>query len=410
MHLPGRFQCYGAGTMILTTRHVCMGSISFAPRTLDVRVKAAANALAVAAEPAFDFAGTEYQALHQRSRATAFQGARWLAALHHGVAPTAGAEPMTVTVRDAGNGRLVLVLPLARYRSYGVTFLTFADFGLCDYLGPIYDPVDAPLLLADPNLPSRIAAALPSHDVLQLTKLVGGDALLERLFPKTYRARMRVCAYPVKITSGWEEWRMATLDTGFRRDLDMKRRRIVRRSAPVFSLLDDPDEIIRAFDAMRRFRAKRFKERGAHDVIDSAPVFSFYQRFAVDGARNGTARTFCLYLSGEPAAVMFGIVDRGTFSLILVGFDLERYRRLSIGLLAIEDTLRASFDAGDRFYDFTIGDYAYKGQFGGRPTPLYEWHRALTWRGRAAVFAIATLREAKRLLKPLLKPRNKSTR
>ena len=100
---------------------------------------------------------------------------------------------------------------------------------------------------------------------------------------------------------------------------------------------------------------------------------------------------------------MFGIVDRGTFSLILVGFDLARYRRLSIGLLAIEDTLRASFEAGDRVYDFTIGDYSYKTQFGGEANPLYEWHQARTLPGHAAVFALTLLREAKRVLKPLLK-------
>jgi len=383
-----------------------IGSMRFAPRTQSVRASEATK-LALAAELAFDFAGAEFQSLQQRSRATAFQGARWLAALHRDVAPASGAEACTLTVRDAADGRLILVLPLARHHVHGMTFLTFADFGLCDYLGPVYDPTDAPLLLADVSLPQRVAAALPRHDVLQLSKLIGGDALLDRLFPNTYRARMRPCAYPVRIQSSWEEWRIATLESGFRRDLDMKRRRIVRRGAPAFVLVDDREEIVRAFAALRGFRAERFKERGTPDVIDNEAIFLFYQRIAIDGAKDGTARTFCLYLSGEPAAVMFGIVDRGTFSLILVGFDLARYRRLSIGLLAIEDTLRASFDAGDSVYDFTIGDYSYKTQFGGEAKPLYEWHRARTVRGHLAVLAIALVREAKRVLKPLVKGRKR---
>jgi CelD/BcsL family acetyltransferase involved in cellulose biosynthesis len=389
--------------MNLITRHACMDSLTYAPTRHFVRPNTAATEFIVAAEPAFDFASTEYRALHWRSRATAFQGAHWLDALHHDVAPAVGAEPTTIAVRDATDGRLVLVLPLARHRVRGVTFLTFADFGLCDYLGPVYDPADAALLLADTRLPQRVAAALPRHDVLSVDKLAPGDVLLEQLFPRAYRARMRVSAYPVKIKSDWESWRTATLDISFRRDLDMKRRRIVRRGAPAFVLLDDPQEIARAFDSLRAFRATRFKERGAHDVIDGEAVFSFYRRIAVEGAQDGTARTFCLYLSGEPAAVMFGVADRGTFSLILVGFDLARYRRLSIGLLAIEDTLRASFVAGDSVYDFTIGDYSYKTQFGGQPTALYEWHQAHTLRGHAAVLAITLLREAKRTLKPLVK-------
>src|ERR1044071_4489771 len=170
--------------MIFTTRQARMGSITFAPTRQFVRANAAATTLVAAVEPAFDLVGTDYLELGQRSRATAFQGARCFSALQHDVAPAAGAEPVTVTVRDANDGRLVLVLPLARRRALGVMLLTFADFGLCDYLGPVYDPADAPSLLADANLPQRVAAALPRHDVLQFTKLVAGDAVLEWLFPK----------------------------------------------------------------------------------------------------------------------------------------------------------------------------------------------------------------------------------
>ena len=39
-----------------------------------------------------------------------------------------------------------------------------------------------------------------------------------------------------------------------------------------------------------------------------------------------------------------------------------------------------------------------------KPTPLYEWHRGQTLVGRAAVPAMALMREAKRVLKPWLKP------
>src|SRR6185369_7355864 len=142
--------------MNLITRHACMDSMSYAPTRHFVRANMATTKLTVAAEPAFDFASAEYRALHQRSRAGAFQGAHWLAALQHDVAPALNAEPATVAVRDAADGRLMLVLPLARHSTGGVTFLTFADFGLCDYLGPIYDPADAASMLADPNLPERI--------------------------------------------------------------------------------------------------------------------------------------------------------------------------------------------------------------------------------------------------------------
>lgn len=187
-----------------------------------------------------------------------------------------------------------------------------------------------------------------------------------------------------------------------RRELDVKRRRFAKAGRPRFALIEDEDEIVRSFDALRRFRAHRFGDRGIPDVIDAEAVFSFYRQIAIEGARTGMSRTFCLYLSGEPVAVMFGLVHCRIFSLLLVGFDLARYRRFSVGLLAIEDTLRASFEAGDKAYDFTIGDYPYKDQFGAEPAPLYEWHVPQTLRGRVALFSIECLRETKRTLKPLV--------
>jgi CelD/BcsL family acetyltransferase involved in cellulose biosynthesis len=357
----------------------------------------------VAIEPQFDFCSEEYQALHLRSQATAFQGPRWLHCLYRDVAPALTAEPVIVTVRETKGGRLVLVLPMISHRRNGMTFVEFADFGLCDYLRAVYDPVDAPPLLTDVTLRERVAALLPPCDVISLTKLTGDDLVLERLFSNARRARMRVSAYPVRVGPDWVEWRSTNLEYGFRRDLEIKRRRIAKRGTPVFALVRGHDEIVRAFDALRNFRTQRFRERGDHDILDNEAIFSFYRQIAVDGSRAETARTFCLYLSGVPVAVMFGLVHRRTFYLLLVGFNLAQYRRLSLGLLAIEDTLRTSFEAGDAVYDFTIGDYPYKLQFGAKPTPLYEWHIVRTIRGYLAVFGINFMREAKRVLKPLVR-------
>lgn len=358
--------------------------------------------LEVTLEPEFDFGAREFQLLCERSNVTAFQDAAWLALLHRHVAPAFSAERATVTVRDKISGELMLVLPLVRARRNGLQTLEFADFGVCDYLAAIYDPKNAARLVSDASLPSRIAELLPAADLITLRKLRNHDPLLERLFPAAHRARMRVSAHAVRIGMAWDEWRQQKLNGSLRRELDVKRRRFAKAGTPRFALIEDEAEIVRTFDALRRFRAHRFGDRGIPDVIDAEAVFSFYRQIAIDGARSGAARTFCLYLSGEPVAVMFGLVHRKIFSLLLVGFDLARYRRFSVGLLAIEDTLRASFEAGDKAYDFTIGDYPYKDQFGAEPAPLYEWHVPHTLRGRLALFSIECLRETKRTLKPMV--------
>ena len=124
---------------------------------------------------------------------------------------------------------------------------------------------------------------------------------------------------------------------------------------------------------------------------------------AIEGAREGFARTECLLLSGEPIGVQFGLIQRDIYSQLLIGADIERHQRLSPGLLAVDASVRAAIEAGERVYDFTIGDHPYKQQFGAQAIPLHEWHRARTLRGGAALLGIALVREAKRTLKPLLK-------
>ena len=200
-----------------------------------------------------------------------------------------------------------------------MTYLEFADFGLCDYLGPVYDEAEAPLLLSDATLPRRLAAALPRHDLLALTKLAGEDPLMAHLPPAARRARMRLSAYPAQLRGDWKTWRDAALDPSQRRELDMKRRRLDRTGKPAFELLRDADEITRAFEALRRYRTERFKALGAPDVLDHEVVFTFYRRMAIEGARDGATRTQCLCLDGKPVAVMFGLAQRSVYSMLMVG-------------------------------------------------------------------------------------------
>jgi len=356
----------------------------------------------VAVEPDFDFRSDEYCSLHSRSNATAFQAALWLDILYREVAPAFEAEPVIVTVRAAHNGELLLVLPLVRRRHHQVTFIEFADFGVCDYLRPIYDPADQPLLTGDVTLPGRIAALL-SCDIVLLTKVHDYDALLDSLFPQAQVRQMRLSAHPVRLSKDWDQWRSSALPAGFRRDLEIKRRRVAKRGDPVLTLVEDRREIVRVFEALREFRAQRFGERKVNDILENDALFSFYRTIAIRGVNSGLTRTYCLYLSGVPCGVAFGLLHRKAFHLLLLGFDVVRYRRLSLGLLTIEDTLRATVEAGHSIYDFTIGDYPWKLQFGAASLPMHEWVHARSIRGQLSLFGTDVIRNVKRSLKTLVK-------
>jgi CelD/BcsL family acetyltransferase involved in cellulose biosynthesis len=373
--------------------------MNFAPRAQKFAVDA--PVFAVAVEPAFDFASAEYRTLHANSCATVFQSPIWLAILHQDLCPAFRVGQVIVTVRNQ-SGRLMVVLPLTLRCEHGLRILEFSDFGLCDYHAAIYDLDELALLDLDATLPQRIAAHLPHHDILVLDKLIGNDPLLDRLFPGARRALMRQSAYPAPLGLDPKVWRDSTLSEGFRRELDTKRRKF-ERLGTTFVQLHDADAIAHAFGALRRYRSERFKTIGAPDVMDNQAIFAFYRRIAIEGMPEGLTRTEVLYLSGEPVSVQFGLTHRGTYSMLLIAADLVRHRRLSPGLLLVDASIHAAIEAGDRVYDFTIGDHPYKQQFGATAIPLYEWHRPRTLRGYVAFAIIALVREAKRVLKPWLK-------
>ncbi len=362
---------------------------------------AAVVGLRVAVDRDFDFLSAEYRSLHRRSQASAFQGPDWLAGLHRRVAPAFRADPFTVTVRANDDQRLLLVLPLVRRRRGGLAAVEFADFGLCDYNHAVYDPAEIPLLLADATLPERVGGMLDGCNFLSISKLTDHDPLLRRLFPDARWARMRFSAYPARLGSDWAGWREAKLEPGLRRELDLKHRRLAKKGAVTFTRVRDAAEIARVFAHLRRFRADRFSEIGVPDPMGNQVVFCFYRDMAVQGAHTGTTRTYCLYLEDEPIAALFGLAERSAFLMLLLGSDLKRFRRLSIGLLAVDESMRAAFEAGDAVYDFTVGDHPYKRQFAAETTPLYECHVPRTISGYGAILALGIVREFKRAFKPL---------
>ncbi|MBN9013007.1 MAG: cellulose biosynthesis protein CelD, partial [Rhizobiales bacterium] len=61
----------------------------------------------------------------------------WLDAIYQKLVPHLKVDPLIVTVRDAADGRLVMLLPLVRRRHRGLRTIEFADLGVSDYVAPV---------------------------------------------------------------------------------------------------------------------------------------------------------------------------------------------------------------------------------------------------------------------------------
>lgn len=345
----------------------------------------------VAREDDFDFLAPAYRALHERSTATLFQDPVWLDRLYRTLAGARRARPVVVTVRLVEPGRearLVGVLPLVRRRRHGVRRLEFADLGVCDAVAPVLDREHAAALLSDVTVRRDVRTALGRFDLLQVERLAGSGAELATLVGASGTRRHSYDSHAITLPSTPSGWPDEVLDPSMVRHLERKRRRLRPKGGAALRLVTDVGEVDALMELMRTFRRDRFSDRRAVDLVQDPDCFEFYRRAAHDGiVRGGPAQLAVLDVGGEPAAVALDLVDADRHVFLLVGYDVARLRNYSLGLLIVDELIRAAIADGLRTFDLTVGNEGYKSDFGARPTPMHAVRVTATARGRAAAAA-----------------------
>lgn len=368
----------------------------------------APGAYAVEREDDFDFTSPEYADLHSRAGAPPFQHGVWLGALFDVLVPRRHGHKVVVTVRDA-EGRLALVLPLVKIRRGLLRVLEYPNLGVSDYAVPVLDPRAAAAVVGDETVVQRIRAALGGFDILRvahvpdrpdifLSMLVGARAV-----PHSYRTHM------VDLPDTVEAWHHA-LDPAFVRHLERKYKRLRPKGEHRLRVIDDPTEVEPMLSRMRQFRAARFAERGGVDLLQDPDCFAFYCAAARGSVAGGPARLLTLEIAGEPAVVVLDLVDATSELFVLVGYDFERLRNASLGLIVVDELTCAAIGRGVRHLDLTVGDEHYKAEFGAHPRPLFEVRACPTLLGAAGVLARDHYLRARRVAKEALVARRDGPR
>jgi CelD/BcsL family acetyltransferase involved in cellulose biosynthesis len=358
------------------------------------------NAYVVAREDAFDFRSTEYTALYDRSEATLFQHPTWLDQVYRHRAPATRSTRVVVTIRDEADARLVAVLPLVRRRRCGVRLVEFADLGVSDYAAPVIDRYAADRVLADPEVPRLVRAALGGFDLLHVQKLKGSATSTARLLGAPGVRRLPYDTHPVALPPATEDWREKLLDPSFARHLARKRKRLRPKGEYAVREVTDPDEVEAMLDRIRSFRAERFAERRAVDLMQDPDCFSFYSAVARQSAADGgPTRLSAIVVGGAPVAATLDLVDDGEHLFLIVGYDFGRLRNYSLGLLIVDDLIDRAVAAGLHTFDLTVGNEGYKSDFGATPVPMYAVRSPRTPLGRLAGWVMDLEALARRMVK-----------
>lgn len=325
----------------------------------------------------------------------AFARHAWLQAWADTFGGRADIEPAIVVLADA---RIRMVLPLGIARRNGLRTLEFLGGIVTDYNAPSIDPdfarsLDATAVQA---LWRRITAALPSHDVVRLTRMPAtldppegaGAGRVPNPFALLPDVSAAGQARSVTIPDSYDVL-TGGLRPRFWTDTQRCRRRLAEVGPVALVIADDAAAMRALLVALKRMKSRRWRETKSKDWF-AVPAFSdFYDAMARIDLPEGRIHGSSLTVSETAVATHLGLVYRGRFYLLLFGWEADGWRRFSTGRLMTEALLRRAFDDGLRVLDFTVGEEAYKDDWANALMPLVRYDAAVTARGRFATVLAA---------------------
>ena len=364
------------------------------------------TAYVVSREDDFDFRSSEYVALYERSQATPFQHPVWLSSLYEVLAPRRKAQKQVITVRGE-DSRIVLVLPFVRRRLGLIRLIEYADLGVNDYAAPVLDRDAAASLAADGQVSKEIRRMLGRFDLLRIERVADSPDLMLSLIAGATAKRHAYDTHIVDLPDNAEAWR-AQLDPKFLRHLERKYKRLRPKGERRLRIIDDIAEVESVMGRMQAFRAARFAEHRGTDLVQDPDCFSFYSAVARASVENGPGSLAVLEVAAEPAAVALNLIDRDRDIYVLVGYDVERLRNYSLGLLIVDELVQNAIGRRQAYFDLTVGDEPYKADFGARPRPVFEIRVQRTFLGRIVVIGRTVYLRVRRRVKQIMMARKAS--
>ncbi len=292
-------------------------------------------------------------------------------------------RPLFVGVSDAA-GETVMLLPLGIERIRGVRVLGFLDGTVVDYSQPV---LFAPALGLDAAAMKRlwqdIREALPGFDVAIFDKMpieVGGQA--------NPLMHLDVVAMP-------ESGHVMSLPES-RAELEKRipvskrhvryMRQLARDHVVALAVADSPGQGRQFLDDMIENKTRKFHET-------RVPGFEIPgKRAFYDEATRRLANLAPIHLSAVRAgetvvASHWGLVYDDRFYFLMTAYAGGEWRKFSPGRILNDELIRWCHAQGYRWFDFGIGDEAYKDEYCDIVIPLHVATIPVTLRGRLYVQA-----------------------
>ena len=345
--------------------------------------------------------------LEQRGVCTAYQSYEWCRAWMETIGAAIDAEILIIVLFDE-NARPVLLLPLCRYKKYGLQFVRWISSDELTYGSAIFDQeFFAAKNNAIGNYWPEIVCALGRFDVIHLNNqpetINGIDNPLAPLFSN----RSANCSYAMELSGDYDELYRRKRSSSSRRGNAKRDRKLEKQGTVFFGLPTTGQQSRKIIGNALVQLEKRLGERGIHNVVTRENT-AFLNRLSDAVHANGETVLLPYYLSldGELLATMIGVGFGGSYwAMIATITEHTDLHKLSPGDNALRQTIRACCKAGYKRFDFATGDSAYKKHWASETIELHETILTNSLAGRLISILVGYRVELKRFIKsnPALK-------
>jgi CelD/BcsL family acetyltransferase involved in cellulose biosynthesis len=310
-----------------------------------------------------------------------FQTFEWSLAWRETVGRTQDIEDYIVHIAD-GDGRTLMLLPLAVRRTGRLRVLEFQGGSRNDYNAPLIDRDFACALTRETfeRLWRQVLALLPEIDLVWLVRMPQTIEGVPNPLAGFASVRQTDEAHAATLPATFKEL-TATRSSKFFAQIRRHRRRLEKRGTIAVSYPSEEEERLKVLRTLIEQKLHWIRSNGLANPLASPETRAFYERMTRCGLRGGQISVACLRVGDDIAAAVWGVIVGRRYYFLLTSYA-EAWTSYSTGRILTEEVVRRCIDQKIETFDLTLGDESYKRYWSDHVLPLYEHLEARSIKGR----------------------------
>ena len=288
---------------------------------------------------------------------TPFQSLAWIKHWQEIVGrPLILVKPQLVHVYNSE--KTVAILPLGIQEIWGIKILQWLGGVNTDYMGPLIHP-DFNYNLKSEDLWQTIKSRLPKYDVIHFQKQPDWVVEFFKKIGLSYEFKQDLKAYKTELPSEWDT--LYGSKSAKTRQTDRRKYRQLEKEDKVEFVVGESEDYKRdIIYSMFNHKRRRYRETGVWDMLAIEEYRKFYEGLATLSSNKLKIHCSALNVGNVKAATHVGFIEGSTFYYLMPAYVGGQFKKYSPSHILLMELMQWSIANGLKFFDFTIGDDAYK--------------------------------------------------